>query len=342
MKYISEDERICECCMKKHQVKKVSETERVEFKDEDVQYEAVYWYCENADELFSDEEMIASNDIAMKNAYRRKNNLLTTDEIVALREKYAITQSDLCRILGWGGKTIARYEGHQVQDKAHDTILRKIYSDPVWFLELLDASSDALSESAVTRCRSKALLAINDDRYMYSERAFITSYIRYYEHPELSGGMALSVDRVADTISYFACSDDVNNLYKVKLMKMLWYADALSYIRRGHSITGLVYRAMPMGALPVGHELLLDIEGIFYEEIEMGDSIGYRFMPYDKKEYPSLTEEDMDILNQVINRMGSLSGKKISDVMHNEDVYQNTEQSEYIRFDQIGNLKAFE
>lgn len=28
-------------------------------------------------------------------------------------------------LLGWGGKTITRYESHQVQDKAHDTILKK-------------------------------------------------------------------------------------------------------------------------------------------------------------------------------------------------------------------------
>jgi len=34
-----------------------------------------------------------------------------------------ISQSDLCLLLGWGGKTITRYESHQVQDIAHDTIL---------------------------------------------------------------------------------------------------------------------------------------------------------------------------------------------------------------------------
>ena len=40
-------------------------------------------------------------------------------------------------LLGWGGKTITRYESHQVQDKAHDTILKKIDQDPEWFLSLL-------------------------------------------------------------------------------------------------------------------------------------------------------------------------------------------------------------
>lgn len=33
-------------------------------------------------------------------------------------------------MLGWGSKTITRYESHQVQDRAHDTILKKISHDP--------------------------------------------------------------------------------------------------------------------------------------------------------------------------------------------------------------------
>jgi len=31
------------------------------------------------------------------------------------------------------------------------------------------------------------------------------------------------------------------------------YADALAYRTRGFAITGLVYRALPMGAVPIGH-----------------------------------------------------------------------------------------
>lgn len=44
----------------------------------------------------------------------------------------------LSNLLGWGEKTITRYERHQVQNMAHDAVLRKISSDPAWLLELLE------------------------------------------------------------------------------------------------------------------------------------------------------------------------------------------------------------
>lgn len=42
------------------------------------------------------------------------------------------------------------------------------------------------------------------------------------------------------TISYIA--EKVSNLFKVKLMKMLWYSDILSFIENGSAMTGMVYR----------------------------------------------------------------------------------------------------
>ncbi len=45
-----------------------------------------------------------------------------------------------------------------------------------------------------------------------------------------------------------------------KLMKLMWYADALSYKIRGHAITGLVYQVFPMGAIPVGHDSIIPLK----------------------------------------------------------------------------------
>ena len=77
-----------------------------------------------------------------------------------------------------------------------------------------------------------------------------------YGHSELDGEYMLRfwrelIDKLEAAISYIA--EKVSNLFKVKLMKMLWYADALSYKENGVAITGLVYRHNEMGALPIGH-----------------------------------------------------------------------------------------
>ena len=39
--------------------------------------------------------------------------------------------------------------------------------------------------------------------------------------------------KVVDVIRYFAASANITSLYKVKLMKLMWYADALAYKKRG-------------------------------------------------------------------------------------------------------------
>ncbi len=70
---------------------------------------------------------------------------LICTHFAAIRARYGISQSDLCLLLGWGAKTVTRYESHQVQDIAHDTILRKLDSAPEWFLRLLHAGKESLS-----------------------------------------------------------------------------------------------------------------------------------------------------------------------------------------------------
>ena len=83
--------------------------------------------------------------------------------------------------------------------------------------------------------------------------------------------------KVVDVIRYFAASVNITSLYKVKLMKLMWYADALAYKKRGAAITGLVYQALPMRAVPVGHNSIIDLRGVPCEEIDLGETNAYRF-----------------------------------------------------------------
>ena len=145
MTLLRTETRLCESCMETHEVQVISREEQNVFNGQTVTYEAVHYFCDHTNEYYADETMITANDAAMKNAYRKAKGLLTTDEIIAVRRKYNISQNSLCIVLGWGEKTIHRYESHQVQDYAHDTILRKINDDPEWFLSLLEKARPSLS-----------------------------------------------------------------------------------------------------------------------------------------------------------------------------------------------------
>ena len=307
--------KICPCCMEEHEMQMITIQEKNVFKGVPVEYDAEYHYCDRADETYADESQISANDIAMKNAYREKMGLLTSHQISAIRARYGISQSDLCLLLGWGGKTITRYESHQVQDIAHDTILRKLAADPEWFLQLLKVERESLSPASYEKYFEAGTTLFEQDHDQYLKSAIMARYARFLHNPEATGNKELSLDVVADMIHYYADSIHVASLYLVKLMKLLWYSDALSYKRRGYAISGMAYRALPMGAVPVAYESIIDLSTIHYEEVEMGEGTGYRFLPSEDKEYTHLTPEDREILDAVINRFGKLPKNEIVDTI---------------------------
>ena len=332
MKVLEKVDMLCPCCMEEHAVKIIRVSDRNIFKNVPVDYEAEYFYCEYTDETWAGEQQISSNDIAMKDAYREKMGLLTSQQISAVRARYGISQTDLCLLLGWGAKTITRYESHQVQDAAHDTILRKLDSDPEWFLQLLDKGKNILSAASYAKYRETGTILFEQSHDSYLTSTIMSRYTRFLYDPEVTGGKALSLKVVTDMIRYFANSSGVTGLYRVKLMKLLWYSDALSYKRRGHSISGLVYRALPMGAVPIAYESIVDLSSIPCEEIDMGDGTGYKFLPTESKEYLYLTAEDKDILDTVIRRFGKTPKNRLVKMMHMEDAYTETPPNDIIRF----------
>ena len=101
IKIIKREKRLCTCCMEEHEVKTVLIKERTIFKNVNVNYDAIYLYCDLADELYANEDQLQENDIHLKDAYRKMEGLLTSNEIRDIRAKYGISQE------GAGKRTIS-------------------------------------------------------------------------------------------------------------------------------------------------------------------------------------------------------------------------------------------
>ena len=332
MKILKSEKCMCTCCMEEHEVKTVLVNEQATFKNVKVEYEAFYLYCDVADELYMDEKQMQENDVRLKDAYRKKEGLLTSSEISGVREKYGISQTDFCILLGWGGKTITRYEGHQVQDKAHDTILKKIDNDAEWFIMLLNETKSSFAPETYAKYLATAATRYEHAQDAYLRKAIEASYAKFHSDPLFRGNTELSLDKVVDVIRYFAASKEVTNLYKVKLMKLMWYADALSYKKRGVAITGLVYQAMPMGALPVGHNSIIDLKDVPSEEVDMGETNAYHFCLREKTSFPTLSDEEKETLDSVIEKLGKMTKNQIVTFMHREQAYLETKPKDIISF----------
>ena len=116
----------CPLCDKTHEVEERKRFATITLKGDKVTYEERFYFCANADDEeneFETGSMTNENLLNARNAYRVKHGLLTSDEIVAIRENYGLSQVDLARLLGWGEATISRYESKAIQDEAYDTML---------------------------------------------------------------------------------------------------------------------------------------------------------------------------------------------------------------------------
>ena len=339
MKVIKSERCLCTCCMEEHEVKTVLVKEEAIFKSKKITYDALYLYCDMAEELYMNEQQLRENDIRLKDAYRKSEGLLTSSDIYNIRAKYRINQSDFCGLLGWGGKTITRYESHQVQDKAHDTILKKLDQDPEWFLLLLNNYRANLPVESFQRYLAAATALYEADRDSYLRKAIEADYARFQGNQLFHGNAELSLDKTVDVIRYFAASAKITALYKVKLMKLMWYADALSYKLRGFAITGLVYQALPMGAVPVGHNSIINLKNVPCEEVDMGETTAYHFSLRGESTFPFLTDDDKHILDRVIEKLGKMSKSEIIRFMHKERAYIETASRDVIPFEYAESLQ---
>ena len=334
----------CPLCDKTHEVEERKRFETIILKGEEVTYEERFYFCANADtdeNEFETGSMTNANLLNARNAYRVNHGLLTSDEIVAIRENYGLSQVDLARLLGWGEATISRYESKAIQDEAYDTMLRLIKDNPLIALEFL--KKNAVKFSAQKRAEIKAKIIEKLDSYgkeYLTRQTFEGEYADFEEPSEANGFTILNIDKTEAVISYIA--ENVSNLFKVKLMKMLWYVDAFSYKLNGCAMTGMVYRHNTMGALPVGHYSLMNLEKLNVHEEE---SYNYEAMlhvyPTKGMDYSILSADEKKIIDKVIKKFKDYKAKDIIEYMHKEKAYIETKPGDIIPFSLAKEIREF-
>lgn len=324
----------CPLCDKEHEIEERRRTSRITIKGEVVEYEETYYLCNYSDEddnEFALGKMNEANLMNARNAYRVKKGLLTSGEIVRIREQYGLSQSDLSNLLGWGEVTISRYESKAIQDEAYDNILKIILDNPLKAYEFLKKNKAKFSDLKYLGIRERIVQNLDEYGKEFLKRQVLESeYVNYIEPSDFNGKKTLDIDKLESIISYFA--KRVNNLYKVKLMKMLWYADALCYKLNGIAMTGLVYCHDDMGALPKGHYKILDLENIKVDKEEDYENTRYHILPNDKIDLSIIDAYEMDILDQVINKFRYFNANDIVKYMHEERAYIETQDGKEIPF----------
>lgn len=331
-KLIKKEYRYCPVCDKEHEVKIFERESYTVVKSRQVKYIETYFVCENVDndnKEYVNASMMNENLRRARNEYRKLCGLLLPEEIVNIRGKYGLSQVDLARILGWGDVTITRYETKAIQDQTYDNILRDIKDNPKKLLEYYNQNIERLDS------RKREAIESNINKYIKAEHNCVLEryYMDYMSPSAANGYVTLNEDKVVAIVWYLA--KNISNLYKIKLAKLLWYIDMLSFKYHKKGITGMVYLHKQMGALPVGDVALLTLDHISVEEEPCEASfedIRYHFIPLDEPNLDVLSIQEVDIINEVIKKFKEYSTKEIVEYMHKERVYINTSMNEMLLF----------
>ena len=127
------DKAYCLVCDKEVKFIIKNENEQCRIRGVDILYSALKAYCPvcNKDLFVSEFEKI--NRINRFDEYKKQNGLLTSQDIIAIRNKYGLSQTKLANVIMCGEKNIARYETGTIQDRHIDLLLRILDEHPEYF-----------------------------------------------------------------------------------------------------------------------------------------------------------------------------------------------------------------
>ena len=120
--------------------------------------------CADCGNLVFVPEISDDNLRSLYNVFREENGIVSLDVICAIPEKYDIGKRPLSLLLGWGELTFSRYCDGDIPTRQYSDILQRIYNEPQFYSELLEANKTNLKSQRTyekTRRAVDALLSVD-------------------------------------------------------------------------------------------------------------------------------------------------------------------------------------
>lgn len=109
-------------------------------------------------------------------------------------------------------------------------------------------------------------------------------------------------------------------LYSTKLIKLLFLIDEISVKQYGVPITWLEYHVYDKGPLPrkLWLNVVNDMNNLEDFIIIHYNALGYQVLPYGKHKLTEFSDFEIQIINDVLDKYGSLPVDKLIDITHQE------------------------
>lgn len=296
----------------------IDKQETYEIKGEQITVQAKVKKCTVCNREIFDMTLDTENLKRAYRIYKTNHNLLQSEEILALRKKYNLTQNMLAMLIGCTQATIARYENGSIQSETHNTAL-VLLKNPENIKKLFEEKSGEFNSNerkifekifSGSNNISVKSMDLLENLYSYSPNVY-------------SGFKKFDVEKFMAAVLFFALNQ--SGLYKTKLMKLLWYADMLFFKENTVSITGMKYIHQQYGPVPMQHSMCLSIlETLGIIELQ-DQEFGEVVLPKaDKILMEKLSKSEIEILKTINEKFFYTKANEISALSHREKGYKET------------------
>ncbi len=306
------------------------------FRKEEFCYIHQFYECEETHERFTTTELDEANLAQVYNQYRAKYGIPFPEEIKRIRQHYGLSATKMSAILGFGENQYRLYENGDMPSEANGKVLMSIMNPDV-FRTFVENARGQFAEADYEKLMAKASV--------WGKEKYSTAVVDYVfgrgRRDISSGYTALSISKIKNILLYFI--EKGHGVFVTKMNKLLFYTDFLSYRERGKGMTGLRYKAIQHGPVPVRWDRIYS----FYDDISQeivqlpNDREGTMLVSNLSPVMAEFSDEELEILGAVYERFKKETPTQISETSHQEEAwkkYFNTDMP--INFDMAFTLKA--
>ncbi|MDQ7797799.1 MAG: DUF4065 domain-containing protein [Candidatus Edwardsbacteria bacterium] len=278
-----------------------------------------------------DEKLDGQNLEQAYDIYRRKHGLVSPQDIIALREKYGLSQRSLGALLGWGEITIHRYETGMLPDEAHNGLLA-LLDRPANVMELFERNKSKLKPAIAKKLELKL-----NEFLLLDEKNWTPFVPIAHEENEFTGYKSFNIDVFNEVVLYVL--SELGGTFKTKLNKLLWYIDFYNFKVCEKSINGCVYVHLQYGPVPDKYEYLLCLmhqnKLIGSQEVTFDDKkdiAGEFIKAKAKSEIKLISAKEKKHIDHILKIMGHLTASELTKRSHEEKGYKETSSGHKISY----------
>jgi putative zinc finger/helix-turn-helix YgiT family protein len=310
-----------ECAFCDGKAKLQIEGAKIVYRKEEFKIHKNFLKCEKCKEQFTTTELDELNINQVYNQYREKYQIPFPKQLTQMRERYGLSASKMAEILGFGVNIYRNYENGEAPNVSNGTLLNLIRM-PEEFKKVVLSKKNLFSENQFDKLFDKLNKLIEKeksknylDRIMLDDNSIPNEY---------SGFSVPSIDKYANMFLFFL--EKNTNLFKVKLNKLLFYADFYHFKRTGFSISGYKYQAVQNGPVPYRYDLLYDYlcqnEFINYELVEINYNFVEQPIPLKKFNADYFDASELDTLNTINKVFKNFTRQQLVDLSHQEKAWE--------------------